>query len=201
MAPDDTSAEERILLATVACIERQGLENLTIRTIAKEAGVNSAAINYYFRSKEKLLEIAMATTLDHLFEDLEEIAADNALSPSQRLAEILDYLIDGATRYPGITRAHFSRAINAGVSDPPFTTRMNAIIKKLKGVHVDTLAGDMGREADHGIDFRLIGAISAAMLPAVIPTFFRDFSGADFRDPRTRKAYVRTLVDSILPGT
>jgi DNA-binding transcriptional regulator YbjK len=35
--------KDRIVLATVACIERDGIKSVTVRAIAKEAGVNVAA--------------------------------------------------------------------------------------------------------------------------------------------------------------
>ena len=54
----------------------------------------------------------------------------------------------------------------------------------------------LGTARERRLDLRLIGALSGAMLPAIMPSFFRGFSGIDFRDPRARKAYVRTLVEA-----
>jgi AcrR family transcriptional regulator len=48
--------EDRILEAAVACIEEYGVHRLTVRRIAAKAGVNTAAINYYFRTKEQLMD-------------------------------------------------------------------------------------------------------------------------------------------------
>ena len=191
-SPPSGSPEERIVLATVSCIERHGLQRLTIRQIAKEAGVNSAAINYYFRSKENLVARVMATTLDHLFADLEEIVADATLSPRERIAEILDYFIDGATRYPGITKAHFSEALSSEGEEAPFVRRLNDLLSRARG-----LFGGAGRqdESSRRLDLELIDLISSAMLPAVMPAFYRQFSGIDFRDSRTRKSYVHALME------
>lgn len=189
----ENSPEGRIVLATVACIERQGLQGVTIRSIAKEAGVNSAAINYYFRSKEKLVERVMATTLDHLFEDLDAIVIDDTLTPKERVSELLDYLIDGATRYPGVTKAHMYEAMTGGSGESPFAKRMNDVLSHLKSVLVRSSEEDDRQE--HQLDFQLIELVSAALLPAVMPAFFRGLSGTDFRDSRTRKGYVRSLMD------
>ena len=51
MSTEEQSIRERIFLATLTCIERDGLDSMTVRDIAKEANVNTAAINYYFGTK------------------------------------------------------------------------------------------------------------------------------------------------------
>lgn len=43
--------EIKIIEAAIECIEQFGLKGATNRRIAEKAGVNLAAINYYFRSK------------------------------------------------------------------------------------------------------------------------------------------------------
>lgn len=49
------AAKERILLAAIAMVERWGIDGATTRVIAAEAGVNVAAVNYHFRTKNALL--------------------------------------------------------------------------------------------------------------------------------------------------
>jgi AcrR family transcriptional regulator len=66
------------VLAALTCIERDGIEATGIREIAREAGVNSAAINYYFQSKDKLLAIALERSLEQLFERLQPAARPRA---------------------------------------------------------------------------------------------------------------------------
>ena len=194
MATDDSTTEERIILATVSCIEKEGINRLTIRSIAREAGVNSAAINYYFRSKDNLVAKVMTTTLDHLFEDLDEIVADSSLGMREKLVEMLDYLIDGATRYPGVTRAHFAEALNGDPGESVFARRINEILKRLTQEAGSERAD---KDARRERDLRLVSLFSAAILPAVMPTFYRSFSGIDFRDSRTRKRYVLSVIERL----
>jgi AcrR family transcriptional regulator len=54
---------EHLVRAAVACIRRDGIEGVTTRAIAREAGMNIAAVNYYFASKDALVAIA----LEHVF--------------------------------------------------------------------------------------------------------------------------------------
>jgi AcrR family transcriptional regulator len=51
---EEVSTRARILAAAERLFSHQGLEQATIRGIAAEAGVNIAAVNYHFGSKEAL---------------------------------------------------------------------------------------------------------------------------------------------------
>ena len=98
--------EERILEATIACIEQDGIDNLTTRKIAEQAGVNIAAINYYFRSKERLVEEVMKMTIQHMQDDLLEIINQESAPFLQRLENVVIWLIDGGKRFPKMLMAH-----------------------------------------------------------------------------------------------
>jgi len=100
------STREAILLATVDCIEEQGLDQLTIRMIAEKAGANIASINYHFRSKDQLIEEALTTTVTHMLEDVLLSIEDRSLDFPKVLSDVLMYLIKGGVDWPGITTAH-----------------------------------------------------------------------------------------------
>ena len=50
------SAVDRILTAAARLFAARGMAGVGLREITAEAGVNLAAVNYHFGSKEKLLE-------------------------------------------------------------------------------------------------------------------------------------------------
>jgi AcrR family transcriptional regulator len=56
--------KEKILDATLHLIKAEGIDSVTIRKIASEAGTNVALVNYYFGSKEKLMHEAMKMILE-----------------------------------------------------------------------------------------------------------------------------------------
>lgn len=53
---DEANQRERLLDAAVACFTADGVAATSLRSIAVRAGVTPALVNYYFGSKEKLLE-------------------------------------------------------------------------------------------------------------------------------------------------
>ena len=105
-SPEDTklSPEERIRLATLGCIEELGLKEATVRAIAAKANMNPAAVNYYFRSKDRLVKEALRGAWSHFAEDVDRIMADNP-EPPRAIVLVTRFLIEGVYRYPRIIRA------------------------------------------------------------------------------------------------
>lgn len=80
---------EELINATITAVHKRGYSVVTMAEIAAEAGASAASINYYFGSKEKLMEATMVRLL-RLLKDamLERYAAAN--SPYERLIAVID---------------------------------------------------------------------------------------------------------------
>jgi AcrR family transcriptional regulator len=80
-----------IIKAAIACIARQGLHDATLERVAQKAKVSKALVVFHFKSKTGML----AAVLDHqetVFENgWDVILADNSLSTSEKLLELLEY--------------------------------------------------------------------------------------------------------------
>lgn len=185
---------ERIILAAVETIEKDGLPAVTIRSIAKRAGVNSAAINYYFRSKDSLIEDVFRKTIEHSVEDLRVILDAGDKAPRETLEEFLLYLMDGAILYPGLTKSHMYDVLIERKSDNLFLRRINALLavaaEKIRAVKTAE-SPERSREA-------AVLMISAVIFPALMPRAFRPLTGKSFEDAETRRAYVRSVVENVL---
>ena len=55
----ERSTKDKILDAAERLFAKQGLSATSLRTVIKEAGVNTAAVHYYFGSKEGLVEAVL----------------------------------------------------------------------------------------------------------------------------------------------
>lgn len=123
---------ERIIAACIACIEREGIEALTVRAIAEEARVNVAAINYYFRSKDRLLEEVLDRTLEFGFDaQLRELDEHLAAEGDVRAAVtrfLVDFLRD-ATHYPRLAVAHCHDALSRQDYEGPMVRRLRAFLE------------------------------------------------------------------------
>lgn len=63
----DGDTEQRILDAAHAVFMRTGTAGARMQEIAREAGVNSALLHYYFRSKDRLAEAVFRDAASRLF--------------------------------------------------------------------------------------------------------------------------------------
>lgn len=69
----ERETEDRILDAAHAVILRRGTAGARMREIADEAGVNTALLHYYFRSKERLAEAVFRRAAHRLFPPLIQV--------------------------------------------------------------------------------------------------------------------------------
>jgi AcrR family transcriptional regulator len=185
-----TLAREKIVIATIECIEEQGLQTLTIRSIASKAGVNSAAINYYFGTKEKLVEEALDRTLGEFKKIPEETLQIDALDPQARLRAFFNALFDGLVRWPRIVRAHLQSPLFAANYGTRFVDTFNSFLTDLLRKLEEMPLG----QQEYNLRLRVIQSFSAVLIPGLMPGLFRYFSGLDFTDPDARKSYIEDLV-------
>lgn len=190
MPEERRKAREKILLAAINCIEKSSLQACTIRRIAKEAGVNSAAINYYFGSKEKLVHEALARTLEE-FGKMPDEATAPAVPLSQEFIESLfQTLMEGIFRWPGIAKAHLYGPMIENKCDELFIRTLGGFIDVMLAKFKKMRPG----EKEDILKMRLIQMISAVLVPGLTAGMFPLAAGIDFSDPAVRKRYVSELV-------
>lgn len=100
MAMDGTEKKARLLKGAVLSVAQYGLENTTIRTIGKFAGINEAYTYRYFDSKDHLLAQAYIAENGKLMKLLlRAIEHENRLIDSRSLEERSAYVIREAWKY------------------------------------------------------------------------------------------------------
>ncbi|MGR3617814.1 MAG: choline-binding transcriptional repressor BetI [Paracoccaceae bacterium] len=80
---------EEFIEATITSVHKRGYGVVTMAEIAKEAGSSAASINYYFGSKEGLMEATMRHLLTLLKSSMIQGYA-NAQTPRDRLLAVMD---------------------------------------------------------------------------------------------------------------
>jgi len=187
------SPEDKILLATIDCIEKYGISGATNRRITAAAGVNLAAINYYFRSKEALVQRAIEATLKNAF-DLDDMPPMPGASPAERCTSIFVDLAQGGYRYPGLTRAHFYGLLAEGKPDERLVQRVNRFIDDLAA----DLAGRGCTLPGSELKTALAQIFAAVMLPVLASQLFGHLPALNLRDPERCREYVARLVSRLL---
>ncbi len=84
-----TSTKERILAAAEALFAQRGFDGASLRQLTASAGVNLAAVNYHFGSKERLVEQVFKRRLDALNQHRLAELAKVAGQPGTTLEDVL----------------------------------------------------------------------------------------------------------------
>jgi len=179
-------AQERIIAATIEIIERDGIALATTRAIASLAGVNIAAINYYFRSKEALVQTALDASWNNALADLLALVEADSLEPRAMLFSLIDFLVEGQARYPFVTRAHLS-------VDSPGRARVVRDLHGLVERLVRRIETGLGRESSPADEARTWALLAATLIPAFAPGLSPDLSTEG-----ARREYARLLVSDYL---
>jgi AcrR family transcriptional regulator len=95
----DGDTERRILDAAHAVFLRRGTAGARTQEIAAEAGVNSALLHYYFRSKERLAEAVFRRAAGELFPLVAGILMSD-LPLEEKVHKVIEVELDRLSRTP-----------------------------------------------------------------------------------------------------
>lgn len=86
MARQADHVERRRLFAAAALsvISRDGLEGLTLREVAREAGFTTGALTHYFQSKDEMLIAASEQAAEQVRAPMEEVALESSARQALR---------------------------------------------------------------------------------------------------------------------
>jgi len=109
-----SSAKEKILQTVVSILlDKTNIEDITVRSIADKAKVNSALINYYFNSKDELInqavEVCMGSITEKMYKD---VNLQN--NPIERLRKMIIDIADFSFHTTYLSRIAVSNDLNNG---------------------------------------------------------------------------------------
>lgn len=177
------AAGKAILEAAIDLVREGGLEAASSRAIAARSGQNVALINYYYSSKESLLDAALESLLSGLALELREAVG------AQRAGRTDGQ--DPLGRFCGTyalflrENAAFLREVFARVLDGRGAP--GVIGRFVSGEGLAGLGALLGRGKEGG--HMALALVSALMLPALAPEAVEAISGLDLRSPEALRDY------------
>jgi AcrR family transcriptional regulator len=99
---EEDGAELRIKEAARQLFQEKGFDGVRTREIAEKAGINSALLHYYFRSKEKLFRIIMNESIREMFAFLQQIINEPSTSLSYKIDEIVNGYLNVVLATPNL---------------------------------------------------------------------------------------------------
>jgi TetR/AcrR family transcriptional regulator, transcriptional repressor of bet genes len=138
---------EQIIQAAFRVATREGLEQLTVRLVAAEAGLSTGLVFFHFKSKEALLLALLGWLLDSLFENWE--ISEN-LSPAERLLILLRFDLQDLHQYEqGSTRLELFFAYwSIAIHDPIINERIQQAMERTRQVLLLTAQEVIASEPD-----------------------------------------------------
>ena len=165
------ATKDRILDAAEALFMEHGFEATSLRSITTAAGVNLAAVNYHFGSKEELFQAVLTRRLDPMNQERVDLlsALERAAAPEAvRCEQILSAMFVPALRLardPERGGKDFLRLLGRAYADPaPFIRRFlsaqyAAMIARFKAAFARALPELPPKELSWRLHF-IMGALS-----------------------------------------
>jgi len=190
MAQDRELTKNKIILAAISCIERDGIQGLTTRNVAKEAGVNNASINYYFGTKENLIEAMFSHIKDHLFSDLEELFANKDLNVYSQLKVFFTFILRGISNYPNLIKAMFYSYNDTTAFNEETTRVFDSYFHKL----IERVEKEESKERAKIFKISLMQMFAAVIGLSLPGSIFKEYFNVNFNDPQVQQEYIDHLL-------
>ena len=96
------NTESKIKAAARIVFLKKGFNGTQTRDIAKEANVNLALINYYFRSKQKLFDLIMLDTISEFYGNMGKVFNDTNTTFENKIKLVAEKYIDLINEQPDL---------------------------------------------------------------------------------------------------
>lgn len=186
---------EKITAAATALIEEKGerLEEITVREICARAGVGLGLLNYYFGSKEKLIEECVEKIVNGIVEKFMKIREGTALlSPFEALEELGYATLTFLFEHEAVSRISMLTDFRSPARNDNTQRTLLAYVPLVAACRPDLSADGTKRLA-----FALIAAMQSAFLRSGV---ILSETGVDLKDPLQRRAYHKEMLLLIVGG-
>lgn len=185
---------DNILNATLEIIGEEGFQKVTIRKIAALAGVNVAAVNYHFGSKEVVINEALRYMTGKLRDSFSYLC-DPLTPPDERVKNFIRSYADAALQYPDV----FRNFVNHSMCNQELSTDYAEFLKR-EGI--EELKNTI-REIRNGDDeiqlfMKSFQIISGIAFPVLLGSQMEKLSGINYEDINVRYEYLDVLMKTVL---
>lgn len=183
---------ESILEAAEELFAENGFDATSVRELASKAGVNLAMINYYFGSKEKLLEGLVEYRASFMRERLEDLQKEN-LHPTEKIDKLIEIYAEKI-----MSNHRFHRILHRQISLQKRTELNTAILpiifknmEAVRSIINDGIEKKVFRQVDvELLIISIVGTISQVILSTAFCTGFmlgKDVQPGEFYNDDLKK--------------
>jgi AcrR family transcriptional regulator len=184
--------QSRIIATAVDMIGRQINLNFTIREIAEKAGVNIASVNYYFRSKDNLInevERHFINEISLTYEELKKSGQD----PNEQIRKWAMKTMESLMEYPGIIFLIVTRLLSDRSDKAVITEMLDMIEQNL----VPFLKKLTEKNDKSTVSIKIMQLLSGVIAPMLFYYGAGKTFNLDITDKDERLKYIDHLVSGI----
>ncbi|SIR18959.1 TetR/AcrR family transcriptional regulator [Halanaerobium kushneri] len=192
MKREDSDTKNKIIDVTIDLIkEKKDVSKITIRRIAKEAGVATSMINYHFQTKVNLINKAVESYISNIITNAGEQYQDRDFTPEKKVRMRLKQAAKFLAKNPGIARVSILNDLNRGDESDNSSQLLHSIFAQLKEVY--------GSEKDE-LDLKILAEQQLATVQHIFlrAEIFKKVTGMDFYDDQERDDLMDKVLDNIL---
>lgn len=192
---ENLTTKEKIVRVAMDIIAEEGFHNITIRKIAARAGVNVAAVNYHFGSKDTVINEALKNVTDQLKSSFLYLKTNNE-DAEVKIAVFIKNYTHLMFKYPDIIKnminhAIYNKPLDQHVEYMTFLETEGAqLIKQV----IKQLRPD--QEEDY-LELKTLYLISGLSFPFLMGQHIKTIMGVDLYNDQTRQTYTHILLESI----
>ena len=86
-------SKDQIIQAALSLFSNKGYKETTMANLVTVTGLSKGAVYHHFKSKEEILQLLMEKETNSLSTFLEELSKNEGVSSTDRLLQLVDYLI------------------------------------------------------------------------------------------------------------
>ncbi len=192
MTKNDLDTKQKIIDATIELIkEEMDVKKITVRGIARRAGIAKSMVNYYFDSKESLIDSAVQSFISTVISKGDRKLKEVDLTPEERLRTRVKQAAGFLAYNPGVSRVSILSDLRNGNIDDNSSQSVKSIFVKLKDIY-----GDKKEDTDLFIKAQqLLAALQEMFLRAHV---FKEETGIDYYDDEQRDNLMDKIINNVL---
>ncbi|MCE5222799.1 TetR/AcrR family transcriptional regulator [bacterium] len=189
---ENADTRQRILDTAIAMFAKECRLQGTTRELAARAKVNLASLNYYFRTKNKLIE-EVEIIVSQQIEDICQILSDTMIPPYKRLFDwgyqMMTYLLEN----PGIVYLWAEKRIHTKASNE------NALrlIQDNENNLMSSLSMLSSEKDTEKLKYKAVQFFSCIIHPVIMEIGMKDNIAIAIQDEHVRKKYIETIVSQL----
>lgn len=183
--------KQEILKTTLRILESEGIQKLTVRKIAAQAGVNVAAVNYHFGSKDRVVFEALNILRAHFGMAFAHLR-NAERPPRERLVAFMTAYCDTVFEYPNLVKAFVNQSLNIEIQQ-----NYEAFVRQEGLALITQTLAEIITASDETLRMKAIQMMSSLILILLVGKDSGPVIGLDFSDPQVRARYIQTIVPGV----